>query len=184
MRAIDFNKGDFLKYENKIFQVIDIKHTHLGRGSANLTLILKNIQTGQRIEKVFKPDEDLEYLEVEKRKVVYIGKSDKTFLFKNEAKKYELKRSSFNYLEKYLKDNLEVVGYFDEDDNLIFVELPKIVEYKVTFAEPGFKGNTVQGSYKKIIIETGFEFKAPFFIKEGDIIRINTETGEYVERVL
>lgn len=183
MRAIDLEKGDHIRYENKIFQVIEIKHTHLGRGSANLTLGLKNIQTGQRIEKVFKPDENLEYLDIEKRKIIFIREDEKNLIFQEKTKMYNLPKNIFLSLLKYLKKNLEVIGYFDEEENLISIELPKIIDYKVISAPPDFKGNTIQGSYKSVIIETGYEFKVPFFIKEGDIIKINTETGEYVERI-
>lgn len=183
MKANVFDKGDFLRYENKIFQIIEIKHTHLGRGSANLTFVLKNIQTGQRIEKVFKPDEELDYLEIEKKKIVFIDQDEKNLIFQEDSKKHTLSKNLFEVLNKYLKKNLEVIGYFDNERNLITIELPKIIEYKVISAPPGFKGDTVQGSYKNVVIETGYEVKAPFFIKEGDIIRINTETGEYVERV-
>jgi elongation factor P len=183
MRVSDLAKGDFIKLENKTYEVIDIKHTHMGRGSANLTLVLKNVQTNQRIEKTFKPDENVEYLEVEKEKIVFTHQDKNHFYFKKEEKNYHLPKNLFSYLERFLKPGLEVTGFFDEEDNLFWIELPKIVEYKVVSAPPDFKGGTVQGSYKPVKIETGYEIKAPFFIKEGDIIKVNTETGEYVERV-
>lgn len=183
MRVSDLDKGDVIKLENKIFEVIEIKHLHLGRGSANLNLTLKNLQTGQRIEKVFKPDEKVDYLDIERRKIVFEKEDQNFYYFKNKESLSKLDKKLFIYLKNYLKNGLEVIGYFDENDNLITVELPKIIELKVIETPPDFKGGTVQSNYKTALLETGLEIKVPFFIKEGDIIRINTETGEYVERV-
>jgi len=185
MKATNLSKGDFIRYENKIFEVVDIEHRHLGRGSANLSLTLKNVQTGQRIEKVFKPDEELEYLDIDKRKIIYQGEDKGAFKFQDPEsdKFFTLDKKTNPRLAFFLKGGLEVVGYFDEDDNLIMVELPKIIEYRVISAPPGIKGDTVQGASKVVTIETGYEVKVPLFIKEGDLIRLNTETGEYVERV-
>jgi len=183
MRISDLTKGDIIKLENKIYEVVNIKHTHMGRGSANLTLVLKNVQTNQSLEKKFKPDENIEYLEVDKERLIFTHTDKNYFYFKKNDKNYTLSKNLFSYLEKFLKPDLEVVGFFDEENNLLWIELPKIIEYKVVSAPPEYKGGSVQRSYKPVKIETGYEVKAPFFIKEGDIIKVNTETGEYVERV-
>ncbi|GBD34752.1 Elongation factor P [bacterium HR35] len=183
MKVSDLAKGDHLKLEGKIFEVVEIKHSHLGRGSANLTLVLRNVQTNQRIEKTFKPDEQIDYLEVEKEKLVYSHRDSQNFYFKRDSQLISLPTKLFENLSKFLKPNLEVLGYFSEDEELLWVELPKIVEYLVVETGPDFKGSTVQSSYKPAKIETGLEIKVPFFIKNGDLIKVNTETGEYVERV-
>jgi elongation factor P len=183
MKVSQLEKKDFINLDGNIYQVIDIKHTHLGRGKANVLLVLKELRSGKKVEKNFKSDEDVELVEIEEREIVFDGVRGDEMNFKDEEdKKYVLKTKDFKHLLPFLVNGNKYSGLFFEDE-LVAVSLPKVVYLKVISAPPGIKGNTVQATTKIVKVENGYQFKVPLFINEGDTIAINTESGEYIERV-
>jgi len=182
MRVNKLEKGDYIRLDGKILKVLDITHTHLGRGGANLELKLQNLNGGI-IRKNFKPDDEVEYVELEKKKLIFLySKKDKLYFSDEKKQIFEINQEILQDKAKFLKKNLEVVGYFDEE-NLVSIELPIKIEYEVKSAPPGVKGDTAQGGSKVVICENGLEVVVPLFIKEGDKIIVNTETGEYVSKI-
>ncbi|OGG63532.1 hypothetical protein A3D66_00285 [Candidatus Kaiserbacteria bacterium RIFCSPHIGHO2_02_FULL_50_9] len=146
---------------------------------------LKNLITGKVTERAFHATEQAQEAEIETRKVKYLYQNREEYWFceeNNPSKRFSLSEELIGDGGKFMKANALVeLAIFQE--KIIGVKLPIKVELKVTEANPAVKGNTVQGGTKQVTLETGTTVNVPMFINEGDIIRINTETGEYVERI-
>jgi elongation factor P len=182
MKARYFNERDYIKFNNSYWEIIKIEHSHLGRGKANLTFILKNLENGSTLTKNFNPDEEIEEIDIEKRKIEYLFRKDKEVYFLDENnKKYRLDAQKLGNKVNFLKKDLDIKGLF-VDDELIGVELPIKAVYEVISAPPNVKGNSEKTNSKIVTIETGAQISAPLFINVGDKILINLEKGEYVER--
>lgn len=182
IKASQVDKGDYIEIAGNIYQVIDWKHTHLGRGKANMFLIVKELQTGKKLEKNFKSDEKIELVEIEEEEVIFYKKKGDQLVFGKDHQTYQLPIKYFQKIIAYLVPGRSYSGLFCED-KLITVTLPKLVHLKVVSAPPGVKGNTVQSTTKLVTVENGYQFKVPIFINSGDTIVINTETGDYIERI-
>jgi len=188
MASISLNalkSGDFINVNGQPFIVLSTQHSHIGRGGATLRVKMKNLISGVVLENTFKGDEKIKEAEIKKKKATFLY-ADENNAFFMDTESYEQFYLSSESLAKelnYLREGSEV-------DLLVFekvpvsIELPPKVELKVVSAPPGMRGNTAQGSVtKQVTLETGLVINAPIFIKEGDIVRVNTERGEYVERV-
>lgn len=179
----DFEKGTIIKINNEPWQIIEVKFLHLGRGGSLTQTKLKNIKSRKIKEQTFKGSEHFEELETGFKSVTFLYCDKKNAVFLTEDKK----RLSVS-LEKcqreipYLKAKTEVKLMYLEDE-LIKINLPPKVDLRVIEAPPAIKGDTISSATKVITLETGLTVNAPLFIKENDIVRINTETGEYTERV-
>ncbi len=180
----EIQKGMIIEIGNLPYKVLDLKHLHLGRGGAILQTKLKNLIEGNVIEKNFKPSDEIEEVEIEKIKLKFIYSHRGNFVFQkiDSHQRFNLKEDLIGDKKNYLGPNLEIEGYLFKE-KLIEISLPPKVDLKVIEAPPGIKGNTKQGGTKTVILETGKKINVPLFIKTGDIIRVNTERGEYVERV-
>ncbi len=146
---------------------------------------MKNLLTGKVIENSFHVSEKAEEAEVGKRKIKYLYENRGEFWFceeKDPGKRFNFSHDEVGDQIKFVKPNT-LVDLISFDEQIIGVEVPIKVELKVKDAPPAVKGNTAQGGLKQVALETGLVINAPMFINEGDTIRINTETGEYVERV-
>ena len=146
---------------------------------------MKNLLTGKVMEISFHQSEKAEEAEVDKRKVKYLYVSKGEYWFceeKDPSKRFKLTDEEVGEQIGYVKPNT-LVDLISFDEKLLGVEVPIKVELKVTEAAPAVKGNTVQGGLKQVKLETGLTVNVPMFINEGDVLRINTDTGEYVERV-
>ena len=146
---------------------------------------MKNLLTGKVIENSFHQNEKAEEAEVEKRKIKFLYESKEEYWFCEEndpSKRFKLESKQVGSQINYIKQN-SLVDLISFQDTLIGIEVPIKVELKVTEAAPAVKGNTVQGGVKQVKLETGYTVNVPMFINEGDILRINTGTGEYTERV-
>ncbi|MFA6476513.1 MAG: elongation factor P [Candidatus Paceibacterota bacterium] len=146
---------------------------------------MKNLLTGKVMEVSFHQSEKAEEAEVDRRKVKYLYEAKGKYWFceeKDPGKRFELDADQVGEQIHFVKQNtlVELVSF---DDKVLGVEVPIKVELKVTEAAPAVKGNTVQGGLKQVKLETGFTVNVPMFINEGDVLRINTDSGEYVERV-
>ncbi len=181
----DLKNGTVIKIEKDPYVVLSIKRFQMGRGGANANAKVRNLKTGQVLEKTFKPADEFEEAEVEKMKSRFLYSHKEDFWFnepKNPKNRFMMKSELIGDSGKLLKSNMEIIA-LKFDDEIIGIELPIKGEYKVVEAPPAIRGNTAQGGTKTVVIETGAKVSAPLFINEGDIIRINTATGEYAERV-
>ncbi|MFZ5363939.1 MAG: elongation factor P [Patescibacteria group bacterium] len=180
----DIKRGVVILWKNDPHLVTEFEHIMPGKGSAFVRTKLKNLKTGKVLENTFKVGEKIDLVDLEKRRVQYLYASgDKFAVMDNSTyEQFELGVEVLAGFEKYLKEGLEIILLFS-DGTPITCEFPKKVSYKVTEAEPGVKGDTASGRVtKEVTLETGLKIRAPLFIKEGDLVIINTETGEYAER--
>lgn len=180
----DLKNGSFIAINNDPFIVLEIKHLHMGRGGSSVQTRIKNIRTGQVLEKNYKPADQFEEAEVEKTtaKFIYGHRGEFWFLDSETGSRFSLGQEIISGVELYLKKDIEIT-VLKFRDKIINIELPIKVDYKVIEAPPAVRGNTAQGGVKAVVIESGAKVMAPLFINEGDIIRINTQTGDYVERM-
>lgn len=183
----DLEKGIIIRIKgaSEIYSILDVKHQHIGRGGSSIQTKLKNIKTGQVCDKNFKPSDEFDEVEIKKIKVKYIYSHRNEFWFSdlNDSKnRFSLKEDVLGEERQFLKPNLEVTA-LKLDGEIFAVELPIKVDYKVVEAAPAVRGNTAQGGTKMVVVEGGAKISTPLFVNEGDIIRINTQTGEYAERM-
>lgn len=181
----ELKNGIVVKINGDPFVVLLVKHLHMGRGGASTQTKLRNLKTGQVLEKTFKSADEFEEAEMEKTKARFLYSHREEYCFnepENPQNRFLLKSEIIGDMGKFLKPNMDIIVLKFEDE-IIGIELPIKGDYKVVEAPPAVRGNTAQGGTKVITIETGAKVSAPLFINEGDIIRINTSTGEYTERV-
>jgi elongation factor P len=166
------------------YQVTKASHLKMGRGAAVLQAKIKNIKTGSVLERNFKPSDKFEELELEKKKADYLYSQDnKSYFMDENYEQFFLDTILIENQLKFIKESASIIVLI-ADGLAIGLELPPKVDLKVIEAPPAVRGDTAQGSVTKTIrLETGVEINAPIFIKQEDIVRVNTETGEYVERV-
>jgi elongation factor P len=180
----EIKRGCLLKYNDKPHLVVDARFLRMQQRKPVMQTKLKNLITGQTVEYNFKQGEKIEHVEVAHVKVSYLYKEKDKYFFMDQGnyEQYELDTSIVGDKANYFKDSLEVDLVFYEGA-VIDLQLPPKVELRVTQAPPGVKGDTAQGGFKPITLETGLVINAPLFINEGDLIRVNTETNDYVERI-
>lgn len=176
--------GSLIQISGEPYIIIKADHHKVARGGAVLKTKLKNLITGNILEKTFQGNDKAEPAETEKKKANYMYKDDnEAYLMDNET--YDQSSIPLETVDekiKFLKDGTDVdVLYFNNKP--VAIDMPIKVELKVVQAPPGVKGNSAGSVTKQVELETGATINAPLFVNEGDIIRINTETGEYVERV-
>ena len=176
--------GMVIRLEGKLYAVLGFTHTKPGKGGAFLRMKLKDISTGQLIEKTISTDEKVEDVFIEERKLTYLYRDDRNFHFMDERtfEEVEVPESELGDTKFYLKENSHVIATFHEG-KIVAIAPPTFVELKVTETEPGFRGDTVKPGTKPAKLETGLVVQVPLFINPGDVIKIDTRTGEYVERV-
>lgn len=180
----DIKKGVVILFRDEPHLVVEFEHIMPGKGSAFIRTKLKNLKSGKVLENTFKVGEKIDLVDLEKRKVQFLYATDEKFTFMDNAtyEQFEVGHDVMAGFEPYLKEGLEVVLLFS-DGAPVTVEFPKKVSFKVIEAAPGVRGDTATGRVtKEVTLENGLKIRVPLFIKEGDIIIINTETGEYVER--
>jgi elongation factor P len=180
----DLQTGTYLVWQNEPAQVIWREHTKLGRGGAILRTKIRGLLTGAIYEQTFKGNDTVAEADIRRRRAQFLyTEGDKLFfMLQDDFDQFELNKKVVGAAAGLLKEGAEVdVIFFD--DRAINVQLPAKVDLKVTYTEPATRGNTAQGNVTKPIeLETGAKVNAPLFIKTGDIVRVNTQTGEYVER--
>jgi len=184
--AGDIRKGTTFEYNGKgVYTVTEFQHVKPGKGAAFVRTTLKNVVTGQVLSDVtFNPTAKLETAEVETRKMQYLYTDGEFYYFMN-PENYEQIALNFDQVEdalRYIRENDTVTVKFLYG-NAFSVEPENFVELKVVEAEPGVRGNTATNVTKAAKVETGATFQVPMFVNEGDTIRIDTRTGEYMSRV-
>jgi len=179
----EFKIGSAIKYNNEQWMITGYQFVNPGKGAAFVRTKLKNLKSGKVLEVTFKSGEKVEEVDLMYRTLQYLYKDANAYYFMDQDyNQHFLTNEIIGERSKFFKENMEVKGIVIED-NLSDIVLPMKLDFKVIEAPPGVKGDTATGGSKPIVIETGATINAPLFIKEGDVIRINTETEEYVERV-
>lgn len=178
-----FKKGNFIEFRNEPNQIMDFQFVNPGKGSAFVRAKLKSLKSGKVIEFTYKSGESVEELPINTREMQYLYKEGDGYVFMDNFS-YEQVTIPESMLEdfiKYLKpnDTYQVLVYGEE---AVGIRFPKKVWLKVTEAEEGAKGNTATGATKTVIVETGAVITVPLFIKQGDTIGVDPETGSYLER--
>lgn len=180
----DFHTGLTFEMEGDIYEVVEFQHVKPGKGAAFVRSKIKNLRSGAVTEKTFRAGEKMKRAHLEKREMSYLYRSGDEFNLMDLASYEQLVLSEAQMKEavKYLKENdtLTVVAHGEE---IVGVELPYTVELKVAETEPGIKGDTAAGGTKPATLETGIIVQVPLFINIGDILRIDTRSGAYIERV-
>ncbi len=181
--AGDVRKGVTIEYEGNIYQVVEFQHVKPGKGAAFVRTRLKNIITGAVLEKTFNPSEKFENAVIETKKMQYSYTDGDLYYFMDEE--FNLIPLNPDQVEdalKYVKENDTVTVKFYKG-SAFSVEPENFVELLVTQSDPGVAGNTATNATKNAVLETGISIQVPMFVNEGDVIRIDTRTGEYMERV-
>lgn len=175
----------YIVYEGEPFEILTSHVFRKQQRKPVNAVKMRNLLTGKVMENSFHQSEKVEEAELDKRKIKYLYENRGQYWFCEEgdsSKRFELSSDMVSDKIKYVKQNtsLDLLSF---KDKMLGIDVPIKVELKVTDAPPAVKGNTAQGGLKQITLETGLTINAPMFINEGDVIRINTETGEYTERV-
>ena len=170
--------------DNGVYKVVEFQHVKPGKGAAFVRTKLKNVITGAVLEKTFNPSEKLQGAEIEKREMQDLyNDGDLYYFMDNETyEQMPLNKDQLGDSLKYIKENMSV-KVLSFKGKVFSVEPPMFVELEVTYTEPGFSGNTTTTSGKPATLENGYKLSVPMFINIGDIVKIDTRTGEYMERV-
>lgn len=180
----DFRNGLIIKFKNDLYTIVEFQHVKPGKGGAFVRSTLKNLRSGKVLDNTWRSGESVEIVRVERRKYQYLYR-DGEFLVCMDNGTYEqlnIPVELFGDVVDYLKDSEEIEILFNGTE-IVTVEIPIFVLLKVVETEPGFKGDTATGANKPAKLETGASVNVPLFINEGDVLKIDTRTGGYVERV-
>ncbi len=179
----NIKNGSVIFYKNKRMKVIEFQHVKPGKGGAFVRTKLKDIQSGKIIDETFNSGHKLKFIKVEAKQLQYLYRDDDFFIFMENDSFEQLNASKdiIGEQKSFLVSGMNVDLIFDGTD-ILDIRLPSHVNLKVSDTEPGFKGNTATGATKPATLETGYTLNVPLFINEGDLLKIDTRTGEYVER--
>ena len=181
--AGDFRKGMIFEMDGKPMLVVDFQHVKPGKGAAFVRTKIKNIMTGAVVERSFNPTDKMPRAIIETKEMQYVYNDGEMYYFMD-VETYDQIPLSLDQVEDaipYVKEGTNVTMRFFKGSPFS-VEAPNFVTLEVTDTEPGFKGDTASNTYKPATLETGFSLQVPLFINTGDMIRVDTRTGEYMER--
>ena len=181
--STDFRTGLTIEIDGMAWQVVEFQHVKPGKGAAFVRTKIKNVETGAVVERTFNPNEKMPPARLDTAKMQFLYEADGqyTFMDVETYEQIELNKEQLGNALNFLMENMEV-NLQTFKGRIIGVNLPNSVELKVTECEPAVKGNTATNATKPAVVETGAEIRVPLFINEGDKIRIDTRTGEYMER--
>jgi len=180
----DFRNGFTMVIDGELFAIAEFQHVKPGKGSAFVRTRLKNVQTGAVLDRTFRSGDKVEQVRLEKREMQFLY-ADGDLLNFMDLETYEqtgIPRETVGNAANLIKEN-ENAFILTGLGKVIGVELPIFVELQVTHTEPGVKGDTATGAVKPATLETGYQVQVPLFVNQGDTLKIDTRTGEYVERV-
>jgi len=182
--AGDFRNGRTFEFEGNVFQVVEFQHVKPGKGAAFVRTKLKNVITGGVVEKTFRPTEKVEEAHIERKNMEYSYNDGDLYYFMDQETfdMLPIGKDQIGDALKFVKENM-VCMILSYKGNVFGIEPPTFVELVVAETEPGFAGNTATGATKPATMETGAVIQVPLFVNEGETIRIDTRTGEYMERV-
>jgi elongation factor P len=179
----DLKNGMTLQLEGNLFQVVEFQHVKPGKGGAFVRTTLKNVRTGAVVDKTFRAAEKVEQARLDKREMQYLYKDGTAFVFMDNESYDQINvepvvlGDSANYLVEGMSAILQMFG-----DEIVGTELPASVELTVTETEPGMQGDRVSGARKPATLETGHVLQVPLFVNEGDKLKVDTRSGEYITR--
>ncbi len=181
--ANDLKTGQALALDDGLFQIVEHTHTKPGKGKAFVKMKLKNLDGGGVVERTFRPDENVERAIIDRRQHQYLYRDDLGFHFMDNQtySQLSLPAEAVGNASDYLSEGMIALLPM-YDGRPISVDLPASVELTVTAAEPGVKGDRVSGATKPITLETGLVIQAPLFVEPGDVVKVDTRTGEYMTR--
>ena len=182
--AGDFKNGVTLEIDGNIYQILEFQHVKPGKGAAFVRTKLKNIISGGAVEKTFRHTEKFPKAHIERKDMQYLYSDGELYHFMD-VETYDqiaLNEDAIGDSLKFVKEN-EMVKICSHNGNVFAVEPPLFVELAITETEPGFKGDTAQGATKPATVETGAVVYVPLFVEQGDVLKIDTRTGEYLSRV-
>ena len=182
--AGEFKNGVTVEIDGNIYQILEFQHVKPGKGAAFVRTKLKNIKSGGIVEKTFRPTEKCPQARIDRADMQYLYSDGDLFHFMDTTtyEQIALDADTIGDALKFVKENEEVtVSLYQEKP--FAIEPPLTVELQVTETEPGFKGNTAQGATKPAIVETGAQVSVPLFVDQGEMMKIDTRTGEYLSRV-
>jgi elongation factor P len=179
----DIRNGNTIEIDGQVFQVIEFLHVKPGKGAAFVRTKLKNVITGGVVDTTFRAGEKVQRAVVERREYQFLYANQGTWTFMNTEtyEQIELNEDQIADAKNYLLENM-IVNIVDWKGTIIGVELPNTVELKVVETEPGFKGDTATGTTKPATLETGYVVQVPLFVNTGDVLKIDTRSGEYLGR--
>ena len=182
--AGDFRNGVTLEIDGNDVQILEFQHVKPGKGAAFVRTKLKNVISGGVVEKTFRPTEKFPQARIDRVDMQYLYNDGDLYYFMNNETydQIAINQETLGDALKFVKEN-EMVKVCSYNGNVFAVEPPLFVELEITETEPGFKGDTAQGATKPAIVETGAQVNVPLFVEQGDKIKIDTRTGEYLSRV-
>jgi elongation factor P len=179
----DFRPGVTIEFDGNVWQIVDFQHVKPGKGAAFVRAKMKNIQTGAVVERTFNPGEKLPKAHIDRRDMQYLYETDEEYNFMDNENFEQIVMTSeqLGTAKNFLKENMSIEVMFFQGI-VIGVELPYSVELRVVETDPGIRGDTATGGTKPAKLETGYTVKVPLFINIDDVLRIDTRSGEYLER--
>ena len=179
----DFRPGVTIEIDGMVWQVVEFQHVKPGKGAAFVRAKLKNLQTGSVVERTFNAGEKVPNAQVERKPMQYLyGEEGSYYFMDNETfDQIMLTKEQLGNALNFIKEEMEITVLFF-NGTVIGVDIPNSVELRVVETEPGIRGDTSTGGVKPAKMETGYVVKVPLFINEGDVLRIDTRTGAYLER--
>ena len=180
----ELKKGVAIELDGELWQILDYHHIKMGRGSAQVRITLRNIKRSQTVERSFQAGTKWPRASMEKRPVQFLYRDgdDLHFMETESYEQFSLRAETLDDAIGFLKEGMTVDRTSYQGDTL-GIELPVTVDLRVAEAEPGFAGDTAQGARKNATLETGLVVTVPLFVNEGDMLRIDTRTGEYQTRL-
>ncbi len=180
----DIRKGSTLDIDGRLVKVVDFSHNKQGRGSAQLRMTLRDLRTGALTQQTVQAGAKFASVRLERRHVQFLYPDGDQFHFMD-TESYDqiaLTRQAVGDAARFIKEN-DVVDLLVYDEEPIDIELPTSVNLVVAASDPGLKGDTASGSTKPATLETGLVVSVPLFVSPGDLLKVDTRTGEYIERV-
>ncbi len=183
INAKQLRAGTIIKYNDQLHEVVEAQHYKPGKGGAFVRSKLRNITTGSIISETLRPDDTFEQIYIEQQQMQFLYKDDMGYCFMDETtfEQMHISAEKLGGTAEYLKDNMTITANIFDGD-VLTVTPPIHVVMKVIETEPGARGNTVSGATKPATLETGKIVKVPLFVVEGESVKVDTRTGEYIER--
>ncbi|HHT15047.1 MAG TPA: elongation factor P [Clostridiales bacterium] len=181
--AGDFRKGITIELDGSVWNIVDFQHVKPGKGAAFVRTKIKNIMTGAVVERTFSPSDKMPRAHVETKEMMYMYNDGGLYYFMDPEtfEQMPLNESQVEEAIKFVKENTNAnIRFFK--GSAFSVEAPNFVDLEVTDTEPGFKGDTASNTFKPATLETGYTLMVPLFINIGDVIKIDTRSGEYLSR--
>jgi elongation factor P len=180
----DAKPGTFLEVDKVLYQVVQYDHVKPGKGGAFLRLKLRNLRQGTLVERTFNSGEKLMVPDVMEKHMQYLYQQGTEYVFMDQDtyEQIPLSRETLGEAVKWLKEDM-IVEMLMHEGEAMGIEVPPKVELKITQTMPGVRGNTVNNATKEAVVETGAVIQVPLFVEEGTLVRIDTRTGQYLERV-